>query len=254
MKTLTLDQLIVREPKKHSLAGLLALTGDLHAAARMATKEGELLYSSEVRQFFSDAGIENGNTQMQQLLSDDEVAHFWKAVCCVAASWYGKLDGLIEYSKDKPDILKYLLDDLNGKEDRDVCALGIAVKNVGIAQKILDHLMGDDLLEPEFAKILLQQYSSLVLSKEQKRMLIRAATSGNLSTEKIDICEILVGRNLTEREEKRFQRNRFRENIEMDVTSAPEFIWCNLKRSLSSHEKMLLRQDLEKTISERKKP
>lgn len=225
----------------------------------MATKEKEPLYCCQVQLCFQrHSDLERTSHEIKKTLSDSEIDPLWKAVCCIGASQWGILDELIEYSKDKPDILRYLCEDFGGKEDRHVFSLGIAAENEQIAQTVLDHLVGTghSFLSPEFIEAILNKYPTLTLTKRQKDTLIREAISGSLSTEEVALCEKMAGRSLTKSQRKRYGQNRFRDLVDCDDAVAPEFVWNELKRSLSHREKGLLQVELQRMLAilERNQP
>lgn len=255
MKTLTENYMTgLEDIKRHSLAGLCAISGDLQAAMLIASRENDVLYVSELSEGVSECGHERLKDFSAEVFTSAEITDEIKSLFCLALCDRGSLWAITEFAGSRPELWDFVLDNLPGREDQDIYQFAMVTGNNEVVRQCVDHFTGSSYPSTLLIEKLIQRYPKIHLSQKQKNRLIRAAISGDLKPDEVEACEKLAGRKLTELERKRYLKNRFRDCIEMDCPmTALEWVWKYQDRRLTRHERLLLRSDAKKTILARQK-
>jgi len=249
MKTLKkLYETRLEDLKTHSLAGLFALAGNIEIAMRIASHEGDILYVDEIMEGIRKYPLGDGLDK--RVFGSEDITDHIKSLYCLAVSDYGNLGRIIDFAKSKPELWDYILDNLDGKEDGDVCRFALAVGVENVVRRCIDHLVACHCPSPlEIEKMITTcAQSAIVLSKKQKAKLIRAAIAGCEKPEEVTAIERLVGRKLTDAEQKRYLANRFRDHVDMNMLESVDWVWKYQKRNLTAHERRLLRKEAKELL------
>jgi hypothetical protein len=234
---------------RHSLAGLYAMSGSLETAMIIASCEGDVVYVAELMEGIRRFHHPQLRNFCAETFKGTEITDPIKSLFCLAICDYGALDAIVDYAKSKPELWEYILEELGGRDDGDICEFAIGTNDVKVAKKCLNHFATSSFPSTLLIEKLLLAYPTLTLTKGQKRRLIRAAVSGDLNAEEIEVSERLGGRKLTKAEQVRYIKNRFRSLLENDSpATAIDWVWQHQKRQLSKHERALLRRDANETL------